>query len=326
VVTRTAFAVLLVAALAGPAGADGNANLDQAQQAIDNIDYEAARSFVGKALDGGGLALADHLRALRIAGEVEAALGNDAGAREHFATWIYLDPKAKLADGLSPKITAPFDEARAATGALVIDVSLERSGDGVKVTLVTSDPLALVHGFEASGGGAQASGTGLEATLDTTDPSGFEVTVVVIDERNNQIAVRTVVAEPAASAEPPAATGGGGGGKSGWPAAIRWPTWTALAVVAAGTGGYFSYRVGQAEDDLEELNANPGAHTADEARAIQDRGERDALVANVLYGVAGAAAIAAVLTFVLEPDDDPDVEVLPSASSDGASVTATIRF
>ena len=322
---RAAFAVLLVAALAGPAVAGGNPTLDQAQQAIDNIDYEAARSLVGKALDGGGLSLADHLRALRMAGEVEAALGDDAGAREHFATWIYLDPKAKLADGLSPKITAPFDEARASTGALVIDVSLERTGDGVSVTLVTSDPLALVHGFEASGGGAQVSGTGLAATLATTDPSGFEVTVVVVDERNNQIAVRTVVTEPAASAEPTPATGGGGGEK-GWPAVIRWPTWAALAIVAGGTGGYFSYRVGQAEDDLDELNANPGAHTADEARAIQDRGERDALIANVLYGVAGAAAIAAVLTFVLEPDDDPAVEVLPGAGSDGASVTATIRF
>jgi hypothetical protein len=325
VVKRAAFAVALVAALAGPAGADGNANLDQAQQAIDNIDYEAARNFVGMALDSGGLALADHLRALRIAGEVEAALGNDAGAREHFATWIYLDPKAKLADGLSPKITAPFDEARAATGALVIDVALARGDDGVRVTLVTSDPLAMVHGFEASGGGAETSGEGGEATLATTDPSGFEVTVTVVDERNNQIAVRTVVAEPLAAADKPPGTGGGGA-ESGWPAPLRWPTWAGLAIVAAGTGGYFSYRVGQAEDDLEALNADPGAHTADEAKAIQDRGERDALVANVLYGVAGAAAIAAILTFVLEPDDDPDVEVLPSASSDGASVTATIRF
>lgn len=324
--TRATLAVALVAALAGPASAGGNASLDQAQQAIDNIDYEAARSLVGKALAGGGLSLADHLRALRMAGEVEAALGDDAAAREHFATWLYLDPKAKLADGLSPKITAPFDDARASTGALVVDVTLTRTGDGVTVTLVTSDPLALVRGFEARGGGAAASGEGLEATLATTDPSGFEVTVEVVDERDNQIAVRTVVAEPVEAAEKPVASGGGGHGEAGWPTPLRWPTWAGLALVAAGTGGYFSYRVGQAEDDLDALNADPGAHTADEARAIQDRGERDALVANVLYGVAGAAAIAAVLTLVLEPDDDPDVEVLPGASSDGASVTATIRF
>ena len=94
---RGLLAVALVAALGSAAHAgDGATLLDQARQAIENIDYEAARGHVTAALDGGGLTLEEHRRARRLAGEVEAALGNPDAARDHFATWLAIDPGAAL--------------------------------------------------------------------------------------------------------------------------------------------------------------------------------------------------------------------------------------
>ena len=55
-------------------------------------------------------------------------------------------------------------------------------------------------------------------------------------------------------------------------------------------------------------------------------GLQAALYANIAFGVAGAAAVVAVLTFVLEPDDEPAVEVAPTASADGAGISARFRF
>ena len=319
-VKRALLGVLLVAGLAPPAVAgDGAELLDQARQAIENIDYEAARKHVTAALDGGGLTLEEHRRARRLAGEIEAALGSPDAARDHFAVWLAIDPGAALPSGLSPKITEPFEQAKAAGARLDISISLARETDGVRVRLEVTDPRSLVHGFEVRGGGAQAVGTGGSALLETTDPGAIQVTVEIVDDRTNQVAVRTATVAAVTAAEPPPRTS-----RKGFPTALRWPTWAGVAVVVAGTGAYFTYRVGQAEDDLTALNADPGNHTADEAQAIIDRGERDATIANVLYGVAGAAALAAVLTFVLEPDDD--VEVRPAAGPGGASVTATIRF
>jgi hypothetical protein len=321
-VRHAALALALVAALAAPAGADP-AQLDRAQQAIDDIDYEAAKRHVSEALEAGGLSLRDHLRALRIAGEVEAALGDVDAARRHFATWILLAPDAALPGGLSPKITEPFEAARAevaADGPFAVEVRLERTGGQVQVLLDVQDPLSLIAGFDATAGDATVRGTGTSAELAAGD-GRVTVEVSVFDQRGNQLAVERAVLGPAAAAPPPARTAPG---RSGFPAIVRWPTWAGLAVVAAGTGGYFTWRVGQAEDDLAALNADPAGHSVDEARAIQDRGERDAMVSNVLYGVAGAAAIAAILTFVLEPDDD--VEVLPTAGADRAGVTAIVRF
>ncbi|MBZ0236013.1 MAG: hypothetical protein K8M05_27035, partial [Deltaproteobacteria bacterium] len=111
--------------------------------------------------------------------------------------------------------------------------------------------------------------------------------------------------------------------RGGWPTIVRWPVWTGLAVVAAGAGGFFAYQVGQTEDELAALNAASDMHSFDEAEAVRDRGERQALFANIGFGVAGAAALAAVLAFALEPDR---VEILPAPTAGGATIGASIRF
>jgi hypothetical protein len=95
-----------------------------------------------------------------------------------------------------------------------------------------------------------------------------------------------------------------------------------VAVAAGGVGGYFAWQLGKTEDDLAALNATSGQHSFDEALDLTERGDRQALIANIGFGVAGVAAVAAVLTLVLEPTGT--VEVAPTAG--GATATAIVRF
>jgi hypothetical protein len=313
---------LAIATAATPAHAD-SALLDRAQKAIGDIDYEAASKLVGQALDQGKLSTGDLGRAHQLAGEIAAALGDTAGARDHFVVWILLEPDAALSEGASPKLTDPFDEARqqaTALGEMSIDVSVVRQDGVVRVILDARDPLNLIAGLRVEGGGEVASERGTSVELPIAD-GAVELTVTALDTHDDEIAVRTVTVEAVGSeAPPPVRTRKTGG----WPAIIRWPTWTALAVVGLGTGGYFGWQVGKDQDELDALNASSAEHTFDEALAIEARGKRHALYADIGLGVGGAFAVAAVLTLLLEPKSG--VEVLPAAGTDGAGVTASVRF
>src|SRR5262249_57486457 len=76
-------AAALVLAAAVPAHADdGAAILGSAQKAIDDIDYESAKTLTEQALATGTLHTAELARAHLLPGQVEAALGNEPPSRD----------------------------------------------------------------------------------------------------------------------------------------------------------------------------------------------------------------------------------------------------
>lgn len=337
---RLALILLLVAS---PALADDStALLDKAQQAIDDIDYETAKKLAMQAIDGGKLEGKSLHRAYRLAGESAAALGDNKSAKEHFLRWIVLDPKAELPAGSSPKIGLPFSEARAEAdklGRFAVDVAVNRQKDKVEIVLSAHDPLSMVAGMRLQLGDASVVAvTGNRAILPVADAASVSVAVAVVDARGNELSRRTVTGTSGGSGSGSGGSGSGGGGsgggpdlttpvgpttRGGWPTIVRWPVWTGVAVVAAGAGGFFAYQVGQTEDELAALNAMSDMYSFDDAENVRTRGERQALFANIGFGVAGAAAVAAVLTFVLEPDK---VEIQPAPTAGGATIGASIRF
>jgi hypothetical protein len=297
--------------------------LGKAQQAIDDIDYDTAHKLTDGALASGTLAPQDLARAHMLAGEVAAALGDDAGAHDHFERWILLTPDAALPPGLSPKITQPFVAAHASADALGparFAVSGQRKGGELALS-VTGDPMHMVVRVHvAFDHGSDGEGVGDEITV-TADPAATRATVSLLDDHGNTIAERDVpiVAVVTETAEPGPITIV----HHSVPAAVRWPTWTAIAVVGAGATAYFAHARSQDQADLDALNASSAMHTFDEAQAIENRGKRDALLTNVSLGVAIAAAAAAVVTIAV---DHQTVEVQPLAAPGAAGASVSLHF
>ena len=327
-VRRLAGALVAVAlAAAAPARADA-VLLDQAQQAIDDIDYATARTLATKALAEGALGRADLERAYRLLGESAAALGDATAAREHFTRWLVLRPDAALAPGASPKLTGPFARAQAAAtqlGGFTADATLSRTADRITVEVTGADPLAMVAGLRVKVGDAtEVSVTERRAVLPAT--ADATVMVALVDRAGDELVRREFVgaapdAAPTLDAPPraPVAAPARAGSRR-WPTLVRWPTWAGVSLVAAGVGGYFAWQMGQTEDELAVLNAASDQHSFDDALALRDRGQRQALFANIGFGVAGAAALAAVLTLALEPDAAVEVNPAPSGATVGTSV------
>ncbi|MCB9561576.1 MAG: hypothetical protein H6709_09440 [Kofleriaceae bacterium] len=326
--SRLVALVVAAAAAAAPQAAradrvqvdDGVALLDQARGAVDDIDYERARDLVARALDGGGLTPAALARAYRMAGEIAGALDDADTARGHFLRWIMLVPDAALPAGSSPKIAGPFDAARAQAGKLPrfrVEPRARRGDGTITVDLDAHDPLQLVAGVRVVAGAdapVAADGTHVEVAA----PAGpVRLTIDALDAAGNTLVTTTITVEGGA---------GAAGGGHRWPAVVRWPTWTGLAIAGGAAAGYFSWRVAQDQDDLDALNAASAQHSFDEARAIEDRGARHATYANVALAVAGTAAVAAILTLVLEPDGATGVEVAPLAGDGAVGAAAALRF
>jgi len=296
--------------------------LGKAQKAIDDIDYETAKAATDEALASGTLDRGELARAHMLAGEVAAALGDDAGAHDHFERWILLAPDAKLPDGLSPKITQPFTAAHAsadALGAARFDVDASRARGKVAIT-VAGDPLhmvARVHLAFDHGGDREGVSAEFEVPV---DDAATQATITLADEYGNTLAERTVTfggttATAAIESHAPETT-------HTIPGPLRWPTWAVLTAVAAGSCGYFAHARSQDEQDLAALNASSGTHSFDEAKAIEDRGNRDTLLTNVSLGVAIAALAATVVTVAV----DHEVEVQPIAAPGAAGASVSLHF
>jgi hypothetical protein len=321
-------AAALIASAAPAAADDGTATLGKAQKAIEDIDYDAAKKLTDTALASGTLGPSELARAHMLAGEVAAALGDDAGAHDHFERWILLDPAARLPDGVSPKITTPFTAAHASAEALGSSTFAvtpgERQGGQLELT-IEHDPLrmvARVHVEFDHGGDAEGVGAHLQVAI---DDAATRATVTLLDEHGNRLVEPIALALSSAPAATTVTATAAPVVKTthSLPAAVRWPTWTVVALVAGGGAAYFAHAASDDQKQLDALNAASSTHSFDEAKAIADRGKRDALLANVSIGVAAAAVAAVVVTVIV---DHTTVEIQPMAAPGGAGASVTISF
>jgi hypothetical protein len=140
--------------------------------------------------------------------------------------------------------------------------------------------------------------------------------IVAIDGRGNEL---IAIGSPDASDIPPA-TVKTGARVQRRPWYGQWYSWAAVAGVTAGAGVYFGWRVKDAQEGLEDLNANSSAHYFAEAHELERRGKRDAVLANVGFGLAGAATVAAVWCGLRGSTRQPTTTVEPVASRGGAGL------
>jgi hypothetical protein len=206
---------LLALALASPALADDA--LAGAQRAYADVDYPKCKDEAQKALAAPGDKAA-RVEAWRLLGLCTAALGDTENAREAFKRMLAIDRDARLPDGLSPRFTSSYREAKGSflTGAPIAFTVEQTTDNGgtrtVRFKLV--DELGLVQKIAWRGAAGSSGGPVRAAPLFELElPAEVDVTVVGLDPQGGEVALFVLPARKAeAPPPPPPATTEEGGG------------------------------------------------------------------------------------------------------------------
>ena len=268
-------ALVTLALLAAATTARADDELGEARRLQGALEYEQALALVERAIAHGG---ADHDRVVELhvlAGTLAAGLDRASAAEDHFARALALAPAATLPDGTSPKITAPFDAARARTPPLRIST---RVVAGEIVVDVADDPLHLVAKTQHAG-----------------------QRVVALDTYGNELWTTTIVVPPPPPPPPPRRP------------AARWPVFAIATGVALGAGALCAWRFQVAQDEWNTLRAEDGQHDYSQLVAAENRARAWAIGANVAFGVAAAGAIATTIVLVVDRRRRAALSVSPTA-------------
>jgi hypothetical protein len=330
-------------------------HLDRAIENIDALDYDAARAQLIAALREGGNRRADTVMIHRLAGEISAAFGNADEAAARFRLMLAVDPTAEVAEGQAPKVVEPYDLARAyidENGALKAHLEREPDGDGglTLTVVVDTDPLHMVAGaalIDRDSGKVHRAARGSDRLeLPVAAGERRSAVVVLVDPHGNHLSEPMAVAPPPRARRPAAVAAApapaepaappepvteeiideGEPPRSGRPVYARWSTWAVAGALAAGTGLWFGMQARSDWDQLDTLIDDSASHDFTEARAIEARGRRNALIGNVALGtgVACGAVSAVLLIHQLRGKRSSGVAVTPARG--GGSVAMAWEF
>ena len=323
-----AVAVSLAAALL--AGRVHAAPLDDAKAAVEASDYLKAKTALAEALAAGTSGREELAEIYRLSGIVAGALGDPKAATAAFERALALSPKVALPPGTSPKIGRPFAAAQAAAKKRggPLEIRSETLAEPPSVTvIVVADPLQMIARVRATviadgkpeqsfdRPGAASEGV-RGATMDRTTiemPAGarLDVRVAALDERGNRLAELgsrdvpivivgkappppPVVVAPVPRPPPPPAP------RARRPLYLRWWLWGGAAIAFGGAATYFGIDTVIAKRELDDLNRNSVDHEFGEAKDVEARARRSALLTNIGYGTAGALAVTAVILYLTE--------------------------
>lgn len=197
--------VLLCCALAAAPAAAADP-LAQAQRAYTAVEYGKCKDEAQRALEEPGDRAA-RLDAWRLLGLCQAALGDTDAAREAFKRMLAVDWAAKLPDGLSPRFTSSFREAKGSFGGvapLSLAVADQQIDGGTRViNLKITDELELAHKIAWRGAAGSSGGPVRAAPLLQLElPAEVDVTVTALDKAGGEVAVLAIAAHVAEQLQP----------------------------------------------------------------------------------------------------------------------------
>lgn len=262
---------------------DGEADIVEARRLEASLEYDPALKLVESVITR-GTATTPALLASRhlLAGSLAAGLDRPDDARKHFAVVLVLAPETQLPAGTSPKLTEPFEAARVIAAPLKI-VAINWSSN-VDLSVET-DVLGLVAGVEVvlATGPLRADGKRVDI------PRGARATIAnALDVHGNVLWTGTV--------ERGVDTDGGPERPAPTKPFYRRPLFWGLTTVGVVTvGALAGWRFSVAQDDWDRLH-DAGMTDYTTLRAVEDRGDRWGMTANVSFGVAAITSIATALT------------------------------
>jgi hypothetical protein len=334
------------AATAG--GSHRSAHLDRALEAVGDRDYQKAHIHLRLALEAGGHDRNDTVLIYRLSGEVAAAFLSQSEAEEQFRRMLAIDPRADVAVNEVPLVAEPYDAARSfvtrENAAIHVDVG--RAGSAVTLKIV-ADALGMVSSVRLlyrerrgiSHRDRPLNG-GDEVTIEVPNQLRATASVTVVDRFGNQLMDPVPAAPPppdlevaqaASSDDAPtsAVVMDDEAPSSGARRSLlgRWYTWGALSVASGATAAYFGGRARTRWAELDTVIDDSTTHTFAEAQALEQRGQRDALVSNIALGAAVTTAVISVALIVRgRRGSQPTQRLVPVATRDGAGVAIGGRF
>jgi hypothetical protein len=281
-VRAVAIALSLAVSATSPARAEDDP-LAEAMRLEAALDYNAALVIVEREIARG---LADRERLVTLhmfAGKLAAGIDRAPIAEAHFAVVLALAPTTAFADGTSPKIVEPFDAARGRTAALRVTAKLE--ANAVSIT-ASPDPNRIVHGIavQLHGGESVREAQRLRVEL----PAGARPThVIALDAFGNRVWMEAIDA---------AVIGGDDRQERTLrPLVARWPFWATGTAIALAAGGVCAWRFDKAQTEWTQLHEMQEPEFA-KLEAIEARGRRWGLAANISFGVAATTTLIALIT------------------------------
>ena len=271
-------------------GAHASDELAEARRLQATLEYDKALALVDAAIARGGAEPARHADLHLLAGELTAGLDRQTDAEDRFARALALQPDLVLVAGTSPKLTTPFDAARARHAALRIHASATR---GLVTLIADADPLRLVAGVavrivDASGQHAEVVACG--ALRVAVPPGATAIEIAALDEHGNRVWVGAVSVEvvPPPVRDEPALVG-------------RPLPWAIATAVLAAAGGAFAYRSSSLQSDWNALRREDGAHDYSQLTALESRGKGYAIAADLSFALAAATAITTAVLYLSSP-------------------------
>jgi hypothetical protein len=308
-----AIALVATAARADPTPATPTVDpLDEARALESTLDYERALVIVDREIARGAASRARLVELHLLAGKLGAGLDHPDVARAHFARALALAPSTRLPDGSSPKLTDPFEAARAATPPLAITLSATRTR---AVAAVGADPAQVFWGLRVRGHEPTRVVTAPGTAIDI--PPGLSPAEVdAIDEYGN-------VLEAAAIETPEPAAGASVTSRAALapstPIVRRWTTWALATGAALAVAGVGAARFTAAQDEWNQLET-AGGHDYSQLAEIESRGRDWGLVVDIGLGAAAATAIVAIVMYAVGGESPRSLA--PAAGNGGIGFAA----
>jgi hypothetical protein len=172
--------------------AAATSDLAAAQKAYADVEYARCRDKARAALQVPATR-AERVDAWRLAGLCAAAEGDTEDAREAFRAMLAIDKDARLPDGLSPRFTSSFREAKGSwVGVVPLALAVDREDvdrDGRTVRVRVEDAAELVARLAWRGPGGALSQPVKKAPLVELElPAAVDVTVIALDAQDGEVA------------------------------------------------------------------------------------------------------------------------------------------
>jgi hypothetical protein len=195
----------MLAAVLLPVLLAGATELDAAKKAYADVDYGRCRDRARAAL----LVPAtrpERVDAYRLLGLCAAAESDTDDAREAFRLMLAIDRDARLPDGLSPRFTSSFREAKGSwvgVEPLRLSVESEIVNDAGRVVRVrVHDEAELVARLTWRGGGGNHPPVKRADVVEFDLAAGVDVVVVALDKAGGEVAVLELPARKVEEATP----------------------------------------------------------------------------------------------------------------------------